>query len=135
MGSTKRAWVPVVSVFVAFAVLAVSLPTWAEYEFYDYSYGIDPDQEIIPPTGFERRMTKLGRGLQNILLGWAEIPVTWHKKLEDGRSLSYLVGVAPVLGLTRAVMRTTTGVYEIVTFTTSDPEVNFRPILEPEYLF
>ena len=133
MGSVRRAWVPVVAMILALAVVAGSLPVWAEY--YDYNYGIDPDQEIVPPTGLERRMTKLGRGLQNILFGWAEIPVTWHRKLEGGRPLTYLLGVAPVLGLTRAVMRTTTGIYEVVTFTTSDPEVNFQAILEPEYLF
>ena len=29
------------------------------------------------PTGFERALTKLGRGFSNIMFGWAEIPVTY----------------------------------------------------------
>ncbi len=95
----------------------------------------DPDQMIIPPTGFEKRLTKLGRGFSNILFGWAEIPVTFDRKLKEGKGLQYLLGVVPVLGSTRAVMRTATGVFEMVTFPYSDKEINFEPLLEPEYLF
>jgi len=95
----------------------------------------DPDQMIIAPTGFEKRLTKLGRGFSNILFGWAELPVTFHEKLREGKSFQYLFGVVPVLGTTRAVMRTATGVFEMVTFPYSDNEVNFEPLLEPEYLF
>ena len=95
----------------------------------------DPDQMIIPPTGFEKRLTKLGRGLSNVLLGWAEIPVTFDEKLKEGKPLGYLIGVVPVLGTARAVLRTSTGVFEMFTFPVSDLEVNFDPILEPEYIF
>jgi putative exosortase-associated protein (TIGR04073 family) len=95
----------------------------------------DPDQQIVSPTGFEKRLTKLGRGLSNVLLGWAEIPVTFDRKLKEGKPLGYLVGVVPVLGTTRAVVRTTTGFYEMFTFPVSDLEVNFDAILEPEYIF
>ena len=81
------------------------------------------------------RLTKLGRGLSNVLLGWAEIPVTFDQKLKEGKPLGYLVGVVPVLGTTRALLRTGTGVFEMFTFPSSDLEVNFAPILEPEYIF
>jgi putative exosortase-associated protein (TIGR04073 family) len=95
----------------------------------------DPDRMITPPTGFEKRLTKLGRGFSNVLFGWAEIPMTFDRKLKQGKPLQYLLGVVPVLGTTRAVMRTATGVFEMVTFPYSDNEVNFEPLLEPEYLF
>lgn len=95
----------------------------------------DPEDEIPAATGVERALTKLGRGLSNIMLGWAEIPVTFDKKLKQGKPLGYLLGVVPVLGTARAVMRTTTGVFEAVTFPFSDRDVNYEPVLEPEFLF
>ncbi|HOJ32931.1 MAG TPA: exosortase system-associated protein, TIGR04073 family [Candidatus Hydrogenedentes bacterium] len=95
----------------------------------------DPEDEIPAATGVERALTKLGRGLSNVMFGWAEIPVTFDKKLKQGKPLGYLLGVVPVLGTARAVMRTTTGVFEAVTFPFSDRDVNYEPILEPEFLF
>ena len=95
----------------------------------------DPEDEIPAATGVERALTKLGRGLSNIMLGWAEIPVTFDQKLKQGKPLGYLLGVVPVLGTARAVMRTTTGVFEAVTFPFSDRDVNYEAILEPEFLF
>lgn len=95
----------------------------------------DPDDEIPAPTGVERALTKLGRGFSNIMFGWAEIPVTFDKKLKEGKPLAYLLGVVPVLGTARAVMRTTTGVFEVVTFPFSDHDINYEAILEPDYIF
>ena len=95
----------------------------------------DPDIDLPKPTGLEKRLTKLGRGFSNILFGWAEIPLTFDKKLKQGKPLAYLVGVVPVLGTTRAIMRTGTGVFEAVSFPFSDKEVNFDAVLEPEYIF
>lgn len=95
----------------------------------------NPDEDLPKPTRFEKSLTKLGRGISNIIFGWAELPMTFDKKLKEGKPLGYLVGVVPVLGTARAVMRTSTGVFEVVTFPVTDKEVNFRPILEPEFLF
>jgi len=95
----------------------------------------DPDVDLPKPTGMEKRLTKLGRGFSNILWGWAEIPVTFDKKLKEGKPFTYLFGVAPVLGTARALMRTSTGVFEAVTFPFSDEEINFEAVLEPEYIF
>ena len=127
MSSLRRAGVQGVAIVLMAAVVCAVLPVQAQ------SY--DPDQEIIPPTGFEKRLTKLGRGLSNILFGWTEIPITFDEKLKAGKPLQYLLGVAPVIGTTRAVLRTSIGVFEMVTFPYSDLEVNYEPILEPEYLF
>ena len=95
----------------------------------------DPDVDLPKPTGLEKRMTKLGRGFSNILWGWAEIPLTFDRKLKEGKPFTYLFGVAPVLGTARALMRTSTGVFETVTFPFSDEDINFEAVLEPEYIF
>lgn len=95
----------------------------------------NPDVDLPKPTGFEKVLTKLGRGISNVLLGWAEIPVTWDRKLKEGKPLGYLVGVAPVLGTARAVIRTGTGFFEVVTFPFSDQDVNYEAVLEPEFIF
>jgi putative exosortase-associated protein (TIGR04073 family) len=100
-----------------------------------FAQGYDPDDEIPKPTGVEKALTKLGRGLSNVLLGWAEIPVTFDQKLKAGKPLGYLLGVVPVLGTARALMRTSTGVFEMVTFPFSDKDVNYDAILRPEYIF
>jgi putative exosortase-associated protein (TIGR04073 family) len=123
----RKRWSAPVAVFLVGAMLLPALAALAE--------AYDPDEEILPPTGLEKRLTKLGRGLSNVLLGWAEIPVTFDRKLKEGKPLGYLIGVVPVLGGARAVIRTTTGFYEMFTFPVSDLEVNFDPILEPEYIF
>jgi len=95
----------------------------------------DPDDDLPRSTGIEKALTKLGRGLSNGMLGWAEIPVTFDKKLKQGKPLQYLLGVAPVLGTARAVMRTSTGVFEMVSFPFSDRDVNYEAVLEPEFIF
>ncbi len=95
----------------------------------------DPDLDLPKPTGFEKSLTKLGRGLSNIMFGWAEIPMTFDRKLKEGKPLAYLLGVVPVLGSARAVMRTGTGVFEAVTFPFTDNDVNYDAVLEPEYIF
>lgn len=100
-----------------------------------FAQGYDPDDELPTPTGVEKALTKLGRGLSNVLLGWAEIPVTFDQKLKAGKPLAYLIGVVPVVGTARALMRTSTGVFEMVTFPFSDRDVNYEAIIEPEYIF
>ena len=124
-----KSWARVIAIAIIVAMAAPAAHIFAEPLTYD------PDNEIPAPTGVEKALTKLGRGLSNVVLGWAEIPVTWDKKLKEGKPLGYLVGVAPVLGTGRAVMRTGTGVFEIATFPFSDRDVNYDAILEPDYVF
>lgn len=123
----KRPLVVAVVVMVTLGLLLPNAPIWAQ------SY--DSDDDLPKPTGVEKGLTKLGRGISNVLLGWAEIPVTFDKKLQEGKPLAYLVGVVPVLGTARALMRTSTGVFEMVTFPLSDRKVNYGAVLEPEYIF
>lgn len=117
----------IIAAILVMALIAPALPAVAQI--------YDPDIDLPKPSGFEKRMTKLGRGVSNILFGWAEIPLTFDKKMKEGKPFTYLVGVVPVLGTARAVMRTSTGVFEAVTFPVSDQDVNFDAVLEPEYIF
>lgn len=95
----------------------------------------NPELDLPKPTGLEKSLTKLGRGVSNVLFGWAEIPVTFDEKYKAGKPLAYLLGVVPVLGGARAVMRTSTGVFEMVSFPFTDKAVNYDAVLEPEYIF
>lgn len=140
MAQNTRLWVAPVAVALAAALLLQSAPAWGQadefaVEVYQSGPVYDPYGELPQPTGFERALTKLGRGVSNILLGWAEVPMAFHRGVQRQRPLGYLLGVAPVLGTARAFLRTGTGVFEVVTFPFSDREVNYEPILEPEYIF
>ena len=116
----------VVMVLAAMAVLTATIVSAQTY---------NPDVDLPKPTGIEKSLTKLGRGLSNIMLGWAEIPMTFDKNLKKGKPLGYLIGVVPVLGTARAVMRTGTGVFEASSFPFSDKSVNYEAVLEPEFIF
>jgi putative exosortase-associated protein (TIGR04073 family) len=95
----------------------------------------DPEQDIPNPTLFDKRANKFGRGFSNLLWGWTEIPMTMHMSKKRGKPLTYILGTAPVLGTVRAFMRTGTGVYEMVTFMRSSQEINYEPLIEPDYIF
>lgn len=141
MRGYKRIGLAVMALVIAATVFVQMAPAWAQtsdlaIELYQsgpvYS---DPYGELPRPTGFEKALTKLGRGVSNVLLGWAEIPVAFDNGVKHGKPLGYLVGVAPVLGTARALMRTGSGVFEVVTFPFSDRDVNYEPIIEPAYIF
>jgi len=128
LGTNSQAWAKPVAAVVILALLAASAPVAAQVYY-------DPLLDVPRPTGLELALTKLGRGFSNIMLGWAEIPVTFDRGVKRGRPLGYLMGVAPVLGVARAFMRTSTGVFEVVTFPINIQAVNYRPVLEPEFIF
>ena len=123
----KKSLVIAVGVALIVAILLPSAPVLAQI--------YNPDVDLPRPTGLEKSLTKLGRGLSNISLGWAEIPLTFDKNLKRGKPFGYLFGVAPVLGTARALIRTGVGVFEVVSFPFSDKSVNFEPVLQPEFIF
>ena len=127
MATRSKRWTEMVVLVLVAAAVLHSVPAQAQ------TY--DPATDLPRPTGLEKSLTKLGRGLSNIMFGWAEVPLTFDRKLKDGKPLAYLLGVAPVLGTARAFMRTSTGVFEAVSFPFSDKAVNYNAILEPEYIF
>ncbi len=123
----RGVWTGVIVTILVMAVILQTAPVRAQ------SY--DPDEDLPKATGVEKALTKLGRGLSNIMLGWAEIPVAFDKGVKKGKPLGYLLGVAPVMGTARAVMRTSTGVFEVVSFPFTDRDVNYEAVLEPEFIF
>lgn len=70
---------------------------------------------------------KLGRGVSNALLGWAEIPLGVYQRYSpEDTGTSFFTGVA--VGIFKGAVRMGVGVYETVTFLLPYPE-DFRPIL------
>ena len=77
--------------------------------------------------------TKLGRGVANILTGWVEIPKNiYSTSVQDNAFAGVTLGLAKGVGMT--LVRTGSGVFETVTFPFPLPE-NYKPILQPEYVF
>lgn len=77
--------------------------------------------------------TKLGRGVANTLTGWVELPKNiYNTSVEDNAFAGLTLGLAKGAGMT--LVRTGAGLYEIATFPFPLPQ-DFRPILEPEYVF
>ena len=77
--------------------------------------------------------TKLGRGVANTLTGWVELPKNiYSTSVEDNALAGATLGLAKGAGMT--IVRTGAGIYEIATFPFPLPE-NYKPILEPEYVF
>ncbi len=77
--------------------------------------------------------TKLGRGVANALTGWVELPKNiYNTSVEDNALAGVTLGLAKGAGMT--LVRTGAGIYEIATFPFPLPE-NYKPILEPEYVF
>lgn len=77
--------------------------------------------------------TKLGRGVANTLTGWVEVPKNiYSTSVEKNAFAGVTLGLAKGTGL--GIVRTSAGIYEIATFPFPLPQ-NYRPILEPEYVF
>jgi len=77
--------------------------------------------------------TKLGRGVANTLTGWVELPKNiYTTSVEDNALAGLTLGLAKGVGMT--IVRTGAGIYEIATFPFPIP-VDYKPILEPEYVF
>ncbi len=95
----------------------------------------DPDQDIPHPTKFQKRLEKMGRGLSNILFGWAEIPLAWDRGIRQGRPFTQIVTHGTIVGTTKFFMRLGIGVYEFFGFWDEHSKVGYDPLIEPEYLF
>lgn len=77
--------------------------------------------------------TKLGRGVANALTGWVEIPKNIYAVSHEHNPFAGItLGLAKGVGMT--IVRTGAGFYEIATFPFPLPE-NYKPVLEPEYVF
>ena len=65
--------------------------------------------------------------------GWVELPKSvYDTSMEDNAFAGLTLGLAKGLGMT--LVRTGSGIFEIATFPFPLPE-DYKPILEPEYVF
>ncbi len=103
-------------------LLSSTLPAYAQYE--------------VERTDFpaKRQLTKLGRGLANVLSGWAEIPKEIYERSRDSETLGGIVFTAPVVGFGKAIGRTAVGFFEVATFFLPIPE-DYGPLVEPEFVY
>ena len=77
--------------------------------------------------------TKLGRGVANTLTGWVELPKSIYNTSKENNAFAGMtLGLAKGAGL--SIVRTGAGIFEVATFPFPLPE-NYKPILEPEYVF
>jgi len=75
---------------------------------------------------------KLTRGTINLITGWVEIPKNiYDTSVEENKIYGVTKGLIEGIGM--AVVRTGTGLYEVVTFPFACPE-DYQVILKPEYV-
>ena len=74
-------------------------------------------------------LTKLGRGVGNILVGWVEIPATMHSEYKESDPVTGLT-TGFFKGFVKGVIRTLVGAFETITFPFPIPE-HYAPILPP----
>jgi len=78
-------------------------------------------------------VTKLGRGLINIVTGWVEIPKRVYETSQtQGAAAGWTWGI--VRGVGYGFVRTAAGFYEFFTFPFPAPP-GYTPVMEPEYVF
>lgn len=78
--------------------------------------------------------TKLGRGIQNVAVGWFEI---FNEIGNESDRHGLWIGVPSGLirGTAFGVLRTLAGVYEVVTFPFPNGEKGYKPVILPESVF
>ena len=77
--------------------------------------------------------TKAGRGLANIAAGWLELPKQiYTTSKEDGVAKGVLLG--PLKGLGMTLVRTVSGVGELMTFFVAYPGF-YDPYIDPAYVW
>lgn len=78
------------------------------------------------------RTKKLIRGIVNTATGWIEIPKNiYDSTIENNLGTGLTTGITSGIGM--AIVRTSCGVYEVVTFPFACPE-GYQPILKPVYV-
>ena len=112
----------IAGLLVIVLLLSSTLPAYAQYEI---------ERTEFPA---KKQLMKLGRGLANVLSGWAEIPKEVYERSKDSETLGAIVFTAPVVGVGKAVGRTAVGFFELVTFFLPIPE-DYGPLIEPEFVY
>jgi len=87
-----------------------------------------PPQEVVG--GMSQKMV---RGISNAALGWWELPKQINRTFhEDGVAMGLTVG--PLKGIGMTLVRTVSGVSEILTFPSPYPGF-YDPYFEPEFVW
>ena len=102
---------------VAALFLAFAIPSPADIQ--------DPPSNEFGPT------RKLGRGISNLVLGIAELPVT-IARVNEREGNSAAAGYGVVRGVGRSYMRVHTGLAEIFGFPFPVPRGTYYPMLPPQ---
>lgn len=87
----------------------------------------------VPQARAADMWSKAGRGLNNIVFGWAEIfyrPVEMNR---NGETWANAIAGGMIKGIGYAVARTLTGVYEVLTFPFPGA-TQYGPIILPEHV-
>jgi putative exosortase-associated protein (TIGR04073 family) len=84
-----------------------------------------------PPSNRYGPTRKLGRGISNVLFGWAELP---HQvaKVNDDEGNSAAAGYGVVRGLGRSGLRTAAGIFELLTWPIPIVRGTYMPVLESD---
>ena len=84
-----------------------------------------------PPSNRQGPTRKLGRGISNLLFGFAELPTQIGEvNSKEGNSASASYGI--VRGVGRSLMRTGAGIFEIATFPFPIVRGTYFPVLESD---
>ena len=82
---------------------------------------------------FESMLSKLGRGMTNIVTGVLELPFAIDTEIDEtGFYRGIPFGI--LKGLVRSIVRMSAGVYEVISFPIEIPE-DYVPVLDPEFVF
>ncbi len=80
-----------------------------------------------------KALTKLTRGVTNIVTGWVEIPKRVQETTQESGALAgFTWGL--LRGLGHGFIRTAAGGYELLTFPFPAPP-GYEPVIQPEYVF
>lgn len=99
--------------------LFISLPAICRADIHD------------PPSNDYGPTRKLGRGISNVLFGWAELPTTIAKINQDEGN-SAAAGYGVVRGAGRSFMRLQAGIFEILTWPVPVVRGTYFPVLESD---
>lgn len=89
----------------------------------------DPVDQAIEQYELDGAFHKLGRGVENVLMGWVELPANVEREYSSNHPVTtFTVGLTK--GTLKGLVRTGVGVYEVVTFLIPYPE-RFAPVLPP----
>ncbi|MFH1767629.1 MAG: exosortase system-associated protein, TIGR04073 family [Candidatus Omnitrophota bacterium] len=101
---------------VAFVAVIIAILFFAVSNAYAYEYHAG---------------TKLGRGIANSLSGWVEVFKQPSLTLQEYEPALLCLFFGSVKGLFYAVVRTATGVFDVVTFVIPPYDT---PIIQPEFV-